>query len=252
MAERFEPFAKAREIARPVLPRRFYEKVTVEAGAHGHEVRLDGRPIKTPGGRLVALPTPELAHHVAGEWSVQGEHVDAATMPLTKLCNSALEMVTADPEAIVREVAGFASHDLICYRAHYPEALAARQAKAWDGVVNAMQAKLGCRMNITAGVISIAQPDGLVPALENRIRGLDAFRLTALHAMATLVTSVSLAILVLEGDIEADDAWQRAHVDEDWNIAQWGEDHEAAMLRQSRWREFEACAKLIRSVENSA
>ena len=252
MSERFEPFAKAREITKPVLPKRFYDKVTVEHGANGYEVRLDGRAIKTPGGKIVAVPTKALAELLANEWSGQGEHIDAATMPLTKLCNSAIEMVTANPEAIISELAGFASHDLVCYRADHPEALSAQQAKAWDEVVDLMQAKLGPRFSVTCGVLSVDQPQALVPALEARLSRLDAFKLTALHAMATLVTSVSLALLVLEGDLAPEDAWKRGHVDEDWNIAQWGEDHEAAMRRQSRWREFEACAKLIKAVDNSA
>jgi chaperone required for assembly of F1-ATPase len=41
------------------------------------------------------------------------------------------------------------------------------------------------------------------------------------------------------------EAWNAAHVDEDWNARQWGEDAEAAAGRARRFAEIEAAAKML-------
>ena len=46
-------------------------------------------------------------------------------------------------------------------------------------------------------------------------------------------------------DAARDAAWDAAHVDEDWQIDQWGEDTEAKIRRQNRKRDFDAAAKLL-------
>ena len=42
-----------------------------------------------------------------------------------------------------------------------------------------------------------------------------------------------------------DEAWMAAHVDEDFQIAQWGEDEEAAERRATRLTEMNAAAKVL-------
>ncbi len=54
---------------------------------------LDGKPVRTPGKAPLVLPTLALAEAVADEWRAQGERIDPATMPLTKLANSAIDGV---------------------------------------------------------------------------------------------------------------------------------------------------------------
>jgi chaperone required for assembly of F1-ATPase len=47
------------------------------------------------------------------------------------------------------------------------------------------------------------------------------------------------------GALSADAAWQAAHVDEDWNIAQWGRDEMAMARRDFRLAEFQAAATVL-------
>jgi len=72
--------------------------------------------------------------------------------------------------------------------------------------------------------------------------------LAALHSMTTLTGSALLAIAVWKGELTAAEAWDAAHVDEDWNIAQWGEDAEAKARRARRWSEMDAADRLIRAL----
>jgi chaperone required for assembly of F1-ATPase len=48
--------------------------------------------------------------------------------------------------------------------------------------------------------------------------------------------------------MDADAAWQAAHVDEDWNAAKWGEDPEVQARRAARRAEFDAAVLILRAV----
>jgi chaperone required for assembly of F1-ATPase len=45
-----------------------------------------------------------------------------------------------------------------------------------------------------------------------------------------------------------DEVWRAAHVDEDFQISQWGADAEAAERRRKRRAEFDAAVRLARLV----
>jgi chaperone required for assembly of F1-ATPase len=67
--------------------------------------------------------------------------------------------------------------------------------------------------------------------------------------MTTLTGSGLLALAVWKDELSAEQAWQAAHVDEDWNIAQWGEDAEAKARRARRWFEMDAADRLIKAMK---
>jgi len=50
---------------------------------------------------------------------------------------------------------------------------------------------------------------------------------------------------VAERRLTPEEAWAASHVDEDWQISQWGEDAEAAERRKNRWRDLAAAAKTL-------
>ena len=80
-----------KESLRPPLPKRFYAAASVAAQASGFAVVLDGRPVKTPGKAALVLPAQALADGITAEWAAQGERIDPATMPLTRLANTTLD-----------------------------------------------------------------------------------------------------------------------------------------------------------------
>lgn len=229
------------------LPKRFYKEVTVPAD---NTIRLDGRIIKTPGRRTLALPTKALAEAIAEEWRGQGAHVDPATMPLTKLANTAIDRVGPDrariiPDRarIIAEIVEFAGTDLVCYRAEGPAGLVDSESRHWDPVIAWALKSLDATLVVTAGVVHRKQPDQALNAMQNYISALDPFTLTALHNMMTLTGSALLAAMTLARGITPESAWAAAHVDGDFQIEQWGADEEAAQRRQRRQDEFMACAR---------
>lgn len=226
-------------------PRRFYKNVSVIEMADRFGVSLDGRPAKTPGKSALAVRSRRLAEALAGEWEAQGKEILAETMPLTRLVNTAIDGVRGKEAAVRADIVAFSGSDLVCYRAPGPDRLVALQAQAWTPVLEWAAESLGARFKAVVGVMHEAQPADAAECVACAIADLDALRLTALHQMTTLTGSALLALACLNGALSAEEAWQAAHVDEDWQISQWGEDAEAAERRQMRWRDMEAASRLL-------
>lgn len=235
-----------KESLRPELPRRFYKGAHVgPCSGGGFVIHLDGRPIKTPRKRPLALPTEALAAAVADEWSGQGDRIDPATMPLTKLANTTIDAVSDESAAVAADVVRFAGSDLLCYRAEHPQELVERQAAAWDPVLGWAHRAFDAQLEATSGIVFRAQAPSALAAVERAVSALDPWRLTGLHVVTTLTGSAVLGLALLHGRLTAAEVWAAAHVDEDWQVSQWGEDAEASARRAVRWQEMQATHRFL-------
>ncbi len=242
-----DPTEAARRNMRPQLRRRFYKAVSVEQQAGGYAVLLDSRPVRTPARRALAAPTAALAQALADEWEAQRELVDPAAMPLTRLANSIIDGVADAPAAVKAEVAKFLRSDLVCYRAGSPDGLVERQARHWDPLIAWARDTLGARFVLGEGVMFVAQPEEAVAAAARAIPE-EPWRLGALSAVTTLTGSALIALAMAQGHLSTDDAWAAAHVDEDWNMHQWGRDEQALERRGKRGAEMQAAATVLRNL----
>jgi len=227
-------------------PRRFYDAAWAEAGECGWQVVLDGRPVRTPQRAPLCLPSGRLAEAVAQEWAAQGPEIKPADMPLTRLANSAIDRAAPRREEVIEGLLAFGETDLLCYRAEWPEKLAMLQAKAWDPVLDWLRETYGADLRVVAGVMHAPQPPGSIEALDRALRGYDDFALTAMNQMATLTASLALTLAVTEERLSVDEAWRAAHVDEDWQISQWGEDATARQRRDAQWGDMQAAERFFR------
>lgn len=241
-----DPMRAAQSSLRQPLPRRFYTVASVDTvGDREHRLLLDGRPARTPRKALLALPGRPLAEALAAEWEAQTAHVDPAAMPLTRLANTALDGVTGREAEVRADIVKYGGSDLLCYRAEHPAGLVARQTALWDPVLAWAAGIAGAPFAVQRGIMPVAQAPSALAGLERSLAGLGAFGLTAVHAMTTLMGSALLALAVQRRHLQADSAWEAAHVDEDWQIAEWGEDEEAARRRAQRRLEMEAAARML-------
>jgi chaperone required for assembly of F1-ATPase len=227
------------------LPKRFYAAVTVAPAEGGFAILLDGKPVRTPRKLPLTVPTRPLAEAIAEEWAAQHERVDPASMPLSKLAITALDGVAAHMADVASDIVEFAGSDLICFRAEEPEALAALQGAAWDPILRWAEAELGARFATAKGVIPVEQRPEALERVAAAVAPFDAMALTALHVMTTLTGSAILALAHAAGRISVEEAWTAAHVDEDWQISQWGVDVEAAERRARRWAEMQAASRFL-------
>jgi chaperone required for assembly of F1-ATPase len=235
------PMEAARRGARPVLRKRFYNQAEVARDGDHYAVRLDDKPVRTPAGRALAAPTPALAEALAAEWNAQSDVIDPAKMPLTRLANVIIDGVADKPAPVAAEVEKYLASDLVCYRADSPRGLAERQAQHWDPILAWARNTLGARLVQGEGVVHVTQPAPALAAARAAIPN-DPWRLGAVHTVTTLTGSALIALALTRGAITADAAWQAAHVDEDWNMEQWGRDELAPERRGFRFAEFGGAA----------
>jgi chaperone required for assembly of F1-ATPase len=239
-----DPTEAARRSTRPILRRRFYATVTTARVPEGQAVELDRKPVRTPAGRVLAAPTPALAQAIAAEWAAQGEMIDPAKMPHTRLANAIIDGVTKRPGPIAAEVEKYLACDLVCYRADRPQGLRERQAEHWDPILAWARDALGARLRVGEGVVHLAQPEAALASARAAIPA-DPWRLGAVHAVTTLSGSALIALALSRGGLSAEAAWRAAHVDEDWNMEQWGRDERALERREFRFAEFSAAVAVL-------
>lgn len=92
----------------------------------------------------------------------------------------------------------------------------------------------------------IEQPREALQAVSNYLRKIESpYMLAALHMVTILTGSAIIALAVVAEKIDADHAWNIAHLDEDWMIEQWGVDKEAMTRRSHRKVEFNAAVTVI-------
>ncbi|MFK3890513.1 ATP12 family chaperone protein [Sphingomonas sp. NPDC079357] len=222
--------------------KRFWTEVTVDTD---RAIRLDARPVRTPGRAPLALPTAALAEAVADEWRAVGETLDPRAMPLTGLANAAIDRIAPAPEAFGTGLAAYAESDLLCYRADAPAELVARQAAAWNPLLDWARDRYDVHFEIVTGVMHRAQPRATVARLGEAVASRDAFHLAPLSPLVTLTGTLVGALALAERAVAADALWRAAMVDEDWQAERWGEDTLATQARAGKQHDYDAAARFL-------
>jgi chaperone required for assembly of F1-ATPase len=101
----------------------------------------------------------------------------------------------------------------------------------------------GARLKVTEGVMPIEQPADSLAALRTACLCHEPFSLTALHVITSITGSAVLALAHISGRMSLDESWAAAHVDEDFQIEEWGSDEEAAERRKSRYGELRSASR---------
>lgn len=222
--------------------KRFYHAVTV---GDDLSVLLDGKPIKTPAKARLSLPTRALAEAVAQEWAGQGATIAPASMPLTKLANTAIDRATALRTDIVAELLGFGQSDLLCYYAIEPDALIVRQRHHWTPLLDWAHAVHGARLKTVHGVTHIQQDAPAVAALARVLNAQNDWTLTGLQTLTTIGGSLILALAVVDGRLGAGEAFALSRIDETFQAEKWGADAAAEQRAARLKHEVEMAGKFI-------
>ena len=211
-------------------PKRFWTAANVAPVVGGFTVTLDGRAVKTPAKAPLVLPSEGLARLVAAEWDAQTDVVAPETMPVTRTANSAIDKVAVNFTEVAEMLSEYGGTDLLCYRAAAPQALVDRQAAGWDPLLEWARLRYDAPLQVTVGVMFIAQPPASLAALRAAVFAQTPFQLAALHDLIAISGSLVLGLAVAEGRLSAEEAFSLSRIDEQWQIDQWGEDEEAAAL----------------------
>ncbi|HLZ00839.1 MAG TPA: ATP12 family protein [Bradyrhizobium sp.] len=245
-----DPQEAVRRATRAPQRKRFYATTAMIETDGGFAVALDGKPIKTPSGKIVAVPKRAMAEAMMAEWDAQKETIDPLTMPMTRFANSVVDAVVERVGVVRDDIAKYFHSDLLFYRAGHPEALVAREAQHWDPVLFWAADALGAHFILAQGIMHVHQPEQAVAAARNALPG-DPWSVAALHVVTTLTGSALLALALHEGARDPAEIWAAAHVDEDFNAEQWGEDEEVSARRAMRKLDFEAAVAILQALKSA-
>ena len=225
--------------------KRVYKNATAGPAEAGWGVALDGRPLRTPGRNALALPSRALAEAIAAEWEAQQDDIRPATMPLFRLAATAIDRTAPQRDLVADETANYAGTDLVCYRADHPPALAARQEAVWGPLIDWARQRYDAALAVTAGIVPTAQSPAALKAFAAVVAAQDDFRLTALAVLTASCGSLVIALALLEGRIDAAEAFAASQLDETFQIEAWGEDYEATARRAALAADIAAAARFI-------
>ena len=222
--------------------KRFWKDVSVDPD---RGIRLDGKPVRTPGKQPLILPNAALAEAVGEEWRAVGEgaEIDPRAMPLTGLANAATERI--DPAAFAAALAAFGESDLLCYRAEGPDDLVARQAALWDPLLDWARTRYDVHFEIAAGVMHRPQPPATIARLAEAVSARNAWQLAGLSPIVTIGGSLVAALALDEGAATPEQVWRAVELDEDWQAEQWGRDELSLGALESRRRDFNAGVRFL-------
>lgn len=216
--------------------KRFWEQATVLAeDAGGYSVRLDGRPVRLPGGTPLRLGSPTMAAAVAGEWNAigggaKGGEMRMEDLPLTRLLGTAQERIAPDPAPMVEGLAKYAETDLLCYRADESR-LAEQQAAEWQPVLDWLALQHDAPLRVTHGIMPVSQDPAALAAIHRAVAAHGPEELAALGTLVPALGSIALALAVSGGRLAAEDAHRLSILDELFQERLWGLDAEAAKRR---------------------
>ena len=227
--------------------KRFYEEVAAQPVAGGWQVQLDGRPMKTQGGRPQLVPNAALGAMLAKEWAAQGEEIDPQGFAARDLVDYALDVVARDKAAAVDRLLAYAETDTLCYRADPDEPLYRRQQAEWEPVLAAFEEAEGVAMERASGVMHRPQRGETMQALRRALADAGPIELAALEQVASLAASLCIARLAADERQDPQALWRAANLEEDWQVELWGSDAEAEARREDRKARFLGAVALLRA-----
>jgi len=170
--------------SRTPLRKRFYSAAGIAEEPDGFVVTLDGKPVRRRAGTRTPRRCGRCGSHGLGMGSAAGDD-RSAVEPLTRLANSVIDGVADNVAAVADDMARYFESDLLFYRAGFPDALVARQARHWDPVLRWAADDLGAHFILTEGVMHVKQPDSAVAAVRALLPQ-DAWSVGALHVVTTV------------------------------------------------------------------
>jgi len=221
--------------------KRFWKQAAPVLDSGRYTIRLDGRPMRLPGGPILTIESRVLAEAIAEEWQL----ADGRDFPLTQVAGTAQERVAPDPAPTIEALTRYAESDLLCYRAATPEALAARQAAVWQPWLDWAEATHGARLRVVSGVMHAAQPQEALVRLREAVAAKPVAVLAGLGILVPAMGSLVLGLAVAEGALDPAEAHGLAALDELFQAEQWGDDPEALHRRRNVARDIATAARFI-------
>lgn len=228
--------------------RRVWRNTEVAQVTGGFAITLDGRPIRLSSGATLLISSRRLGDAIAEEWAnpAHGATIRREQILLTRLAGTLQERIAPDPEPTIAALSAYGATEMICYRASGPEALARREQALWQPWLDWARETLGAALEVTTGVMPIAQPEAPLAALRRAVAQSDGPALAALGVTVPALGSLILGLAVVRGEIGVAEAAAAGFVDELFQAECWGEDAHAAERRAEITSEVAMAERFVR------
>ncbi|GAB0117528.1 ATP12 family protein [Acidisoma sp. 7E03] len=227
--------------------KRFWTETGTTRGAEGHVILLDGKPMRLPGGEVLTIAGTALAEAIAAEWRsmpMQAEVVPAL-LPLTQLAATTQFRIPAKRAETEAAIAAYGRSDLLCYRAAEPPDLVQRQQQLWQPWLDWATRRHDALLQVTRGIGFLEQPATSLAALDAAVAALDDAGLATLGVLVPLYGSLVLGLAVIDGALDAAEAYRLSVLDEIFQAERWGEDADAANRRAQKAAEAADAARYL-------
>jgi chaperone required for assembly of F1-ATPase len=229
--------------------KRFWDNASVRRTGAGHQILLDGRPMRLPSGTPLLVRPPRLADAIAREWQAaggaKGGEMSFADTPLTRLAGTAQERIAPDPAPTADAIARYGETDLLCYRADSPRELVQRQTQGWQPWLDWVALTYDAPLRVTTGVGYIRQHHDSISALRRAVGEMDSDVLAGLGIAVPALGSLVLGLALAEGRIDARTAYELGCLEELYQAEQWGADPEAVKRREAIAADVALAARYI-------
>jgi len=227
------------------VPRPAFTTVTVVPAAKGFAIRLDAKPLKSPAGVEIVVPTAALAEAMAAELRATGGRIKAAAIPLVRVAGTAVDRIARHRAEIERQIVDHAETELVCHRADSPAELVARQHATWQPLLDWLAHRHDALLSVTAGVVAKPQSAASLAALRKAVAALDDWRLAALSIAVAASGSIVIGLALADGRLNAQAAFDACELDATFQIEKWGEDAEATRRRAEVLADLELAARVF-------
>ncbi|KAI8816460.1 ATP12-domain-containing protein [Fimicolochytrium jonesii] len=210
---------------------RFWKTVSMERVGDTFQITLDGRRMKTPDGHPIAVPAKRrtLALLIAGEWEGQERLLKSYSLPLTSIVVRALDSFSdkAIREGVIENLLKYADTDATCYFQDYPDSFVALQSTHWKPLHTWLEHTYNLHLNTTTSILSIKQSPETIRTLRNIISEFDDIELAAFEKAVLFSKSFVVALALVKGRVDVDEAARAARLELLHQIDRWGEVEDA-------------------------
>ncbi len=219
--------------------------MSVEQVEGGWQPQHKGKGMRTPAGHEMVVPTKALAEAIAAEWANVKGPVHRSRIPFTQYVNTAIDHVQPAADAAVGGFLSHAESDTLCFRVDEPKALQERQAAEWDPLLDWLEGLISFRPFVFTGLYGMKQDQDVIKALRVIGSGYDHMHLLALSQAAGLLGSATLALAVLKGRLDMNEALRLSMLEELFQSEEWGEPEEMRVRREDLKFELAQLAQFI-------
>lgn len=208
----------------PKKIKRFWNAASAEPveGSSSWQVLLDSKPVRTPKGTLLELPSRAVAESVAGEWAAAGENLNPKEMPLTTIGCTTVDLIRPEVAACVERMIPYLVMDTVCFEDDH-EPMAELQQAEWGPLRRWFEERFDVTLGVVRGFGAPEHPEATLAAVEADLRTRDAWELCALEIAISTAKSLVVGTALLDrSDVTAAQALRWALLEEHFQIERWG------------------------------